>query len=74
MIKFHEIKKAVQEGAVSETIEAVKTALKQERTFENLFAIVQTSEIRIMAVLLALVESGQVDVFVVRDKMHYKLH
>ena len=74
MIKFDEIKKAVQEGAASETIEAVKTALKQEQTFESLFAIVQTSEIRIMAVLPALVESGQVDVFVVRDKMHYKLH
>ena len=74
MIKFNEIKKAVEQGVASETIEAVKTALKQEQTFESLFAIVQTSEIRIMAVLLALVESGQVDVFVVRDKMHYKLH
>ena len=74
MIKFNEIKKAVEQGVASETIEAVKTALKQEQTFESLFAIVQTSEIRIMAVLLALVESGQVDVFVVRDKMYYKLH
>ena len=74
MIKFDEIKSAIKNNVYCETIEVVKTALKQEQTFESLFAIVQTSEIRIMAVLLALVESGQVDVFVVRDKMHYKLH
>ena len=74
MVKFDEIKNAVEKGVFSETIEAVKTALKQERTFESLFAIVQTSEIRVMAILVALVESGIVDVFIVHDKMHYKLH
>ena len=74
MVKFNEIKSAIKNNVYCETIEVVKATLKQEQTFESLFAVVQTSEIRIMAVLLALVESGQVDVFVVRDKMHYKLH